>query len=178
MKRKYANRPGWNRIVEKSYKCIFVDDENFNGHIAQLSLTKVREPLWISYETKKLCIVDDHYVWLQFFPVDEKYMLTVTYDATGKLVQYYFDFVRKNGLTVDGIPYCEDLYLDIVVLPSGEIITLDEDELQNAFEQGMISREEYESAILTGDRLKESILSGTNDLINRAAAYVNLMKSY
>src|SRR5690606_6881397 len=109
MKRKYADRPDWQRILEKKYKCIFVDEEGFTGYVAFLNLIKVREPLWVTYDSEKICVVDDNYVWLQFFPTNEQFMLTATFDASGELMQCYFDVVRKNDLSANKVPYCEDL---------------------------------------------------------------------
>ncbi|MEI2666228.1 hypothetical protein [Rossellomorea sp. LJF3] len=40
----------------------------------------------------------------------------------------------------------DDLFLDIVVLPSGEIFLLDEDELEQAYKNRMISENMYDLA--------------------------------
>lgn len=97
MKRKYADRPNWTRIIEKSYSSIFVDDGGFCGHIAFLLLHKVREPLWVHYGQRRLCIVDDGYVWLQHIPAQGGHVLTSTFNREGELVQCYFDIVKCIG---------------------------------------------------------------------------------
>lgn len=97
MKIKYADRPDWKRIIEKTYKCIFVDEQDLRGYIAYLSLDKVREPLWVTHDQNRVCIVDSGYVWLQIFPLEGRYVLTATYDHKGKLIYCYFDIVRSVG---------------------------------------------------------------------------------
>lgn len=94
MKRKYADRPNWKRIIEKSYSSMYVDDENFCGHVAMIILHKVREPLWVQYGQQRLCIVDDGYVWLQHVPEQGGHVLTSTFSSEGELVQCYFDIVK------------------------------------------------------------------------------------
>ena len=66
-------------------------------------------------------------------------------DANGDVVQWYFDICLENGVE-DGVPWMDDLYLDVVVLPSGEIFQLDEDELEHAYKSGVLSKMEYDLA--------------------------------
>lgn len=177
MKLKYADRPDWSRILEKDYKCVFIEGEHFCGYVAYLKLIKVREPLHVTYGSDQhLCIVDNNYVWLQFFPSSGNFMLTATFNAEGDLVQCYFDIVRKIAISENGIPYCEDLYLDVVALPSGLIFTLDEDELLEALEQGIITKAEYDHALLEGGYLKDSLAKGTNHLMNKIRVYCDFLK--
>ena len=57
--------------------------------------------------------------------------LTAIYDAKNKIVEWYFDIAKKIGKE-NGIPYEEDLYLDVIVKPDFQIVLLDEDDLQEA----------------------------------------------
>jgi hypothetical protein len=176
MKRKYADRSDWQRILERSYKCIFIEEEKFTGYVAFLRLVKTREPLWVTYDAGPIRIVDDNYVWLQFFPVGGHSMLTAMFDDSGQLVQCYFDVVRKIALSERNVPYGEDMFLDIVSLPSGAIYTLDEDELLEACRNRVISQSEFDQAVAEGNRIRQSITSGTNHLVNHVAAYYHFMK--
>jgi predicted RNA-binding protein associated with RNAse of E/G family len=177
MKRKYADRPNWSRIVEKSYTGIHIEEKLFNGYIGYLSLDKVKEQLWVTYGSNKLCIVKDGYVWLQHFPLSSSYVLTVTFTDQGELVQGYFDIVKKVGITMESIPYCDDLFLDVVALPNGEIYTLDEDELLEAFKQQKITKEDYDFANLEAAKLVQSIEQGQNYLLNSTETYYNFIRS-
>lgn len=177
MKRKYADRPNWSRIIEKSYYGMHIDEEAFYGYIGYLSLDKIREQLWVTYGTNKVCIVDNGFVWLQHFPLSGKYVLTSTFNEHGEFVQGYFDIVDKVGVTMETIPYCDDLYLDVVVLPNGEIYRLDDEELLEAFNNGEITKEDYEYANHTAEELIESINEGTNYLLNSTKAYYKFIKN-
>ncbi len=177
MKRKYADRPNWTRIIEKSYKGIFIDEDSFYGYAALLTLDKVKEPLIVNYAENAICIVNDGFAWLQHFPLHGSYVLTSTFDSEGVLVQWYFDIVKKVGLSDEGIPYCDDLYLDVVALPTGEIYTLDEEELLEALEQERITQEDYDYALSEASALIRSIEQGKNALMNSSQTYYNFLKT-
>ncbi|WP_410769505.1 DUF402 domain-containing protein [Fontibacillus sp. BL9] len=176
MKRKYADRPNWSRIIDKSYTSIFIDEQNYYGHVAYLSLNKVREPLWVTYEANRLCIVDDGYVWLQHFPIHGQFVLTSTYDQEGRLIQCYFDIVKSVGASIEGIPYCDDLYIDVVALPNGEVFVLDEDELDDALRNNDITKEEHEYAKFIASELVTSLKEGRNYLLNSTERYYRFLK--
>ncbi|WP_257141016.1 DUF402 domain-containing protein [Bacillus sp. AFS015802] len=106
---------------------------------------EVKEPLTTRYGEKDICIVDNGYMWLQHFPLGKHHSVTTMFDANGEIVQWYIDICLENGVE-DGVPWMDDLYLDIVVLPSGEIFVLDEDELEQAYESGTISKKKYDIA--------------------------------
>mgnify|MGYP003311197489 CR=1 FL=1 len=59
----------------------------------------------------------------------------------------------------DGVPYFYDLYLDLVVYPDGTIIEDDMDELHNALTDGDITRQQFELALDTCNKLKNGLLS-------------------
>lgn len=70
------------------------------------------------------------------------------FDDKGALIEWYFDVAKTIGME-NGIPFEEDLYLDLVIMPDGETIVLDEDELLSAREEGLISQEDVDSAYST-----------------------------
>jgi predicted RNA-binding protein associated with RNAse of E/G family len=176
MKRKYADRANWSRILDKSYSSIFIDEKNFYGHIAFLELSKVKEQLSVTYGNNNLCIVDDGYVWLQHFPLRGEVVLTSTFDQDGNLVQCYFDIVKTVGVTLEGIPYCDDLFIDVVALPNGENYILDEDELEEAYKNKVITEEDYEFAKCIALELVESLKENRNYLMNSTERYYMFMR--
>jgi hypothetical protein len=68
---KYADRPGWARIVNKRYRQHYVDTAEFKGMLSILYLDEVRQPLHVQYGAKRVSIVDNGYIWLQNFPMEE-----------------------------------------------------------------------------------------------------------
>jgi len=55
------------------------------------------------------------------------------------------------------VPWFDDLFLDIVVLPTGEKLLLDEDELEEALDEGQITPRDSAMAQKTAARLMELI---------------------
>lgn len=75
----------------------------------------------------------------------------------------------------EGIPYWDDLYIDVVALPDGVLHVLDEDELAEAYFKSEISKEAYDYAIEEAQRLIQSIKSGTNQQMISTQKYYNSM---
>ena len=60
-------------------------------------------------------------------------------------MQYYIDVAKEYEIDDRGLPYFDDLYLDVVLLPNGKMYILDEDELEDAYKSGDVTKE-YELA--------------------------------
>ncbi|WP_212902680.1 DUF402 domain-containing protein [Clostridium polyendosporum] len=144
--RKYANRPQWQRVLEKRFKLACINDEEFNGYISLIYLDKVKEPLIKNIQGIDLILADKGYKWLQITPLNANYSLTTMFDNNDNIIEWYFDITKENGVTDQGMAYWDDLLLDLAVLPSGDIFLLDEDELYQALNNGDISTEEFDLA--------------------------------
>jgi len=44
LKRKYGNRPNWQRVLKSDYRQIYHSDKDFKGYITLLNINEVREP--------------------------------------------------------------------------------------------------------------------------------------
>jgi hypothetical protein len=157
MERRFVNRPNWTRILERRFKLSYVENDDFAGYISALYMDKVREPLVKEVAGQSLCIVDNRYIFLQHLPNNEHYSLTTMYDASGELVQWYFDITRQNGVDKEGMPFFDDLYLDVVVLPTGQINLLDELELEEALKTKDITQSEYDMAYEMANKIINGI---------------------
>lgn len=73
--------------------------------------------------------------------------------------------IAEQGMDVDGIPYFDDLYLDLVVYPDGTIKVDDMDELEEALLMKDITQEQYNLAISTSNRLRAGLLSNVDTFI-------------
>jgi uncharacterized protein len=177
MKRTYANRPNWSRVIEKRFNFGYIDDGDFRGFLSILCIDKVREPLVLDVSESRLCLVDDGYIWTQHFLDDSKYALTTMFNRKYEVIQWYFDICNGNRVNETGIPYYDDLYLDVVVLPSGEIILLDEDELGDALKNNEITKEEYDLAHYEAEKLIDSIKNGNSNLLKNTKHYLDHMLS-
>lgn len=176
LKRKYGNRLNWNRILKSDYQQTFHHDKDFKGYITLLNIKEVREPLVVKNGEKEVCIVNKGFSWLQHFPIGKKYSVTTMFDDEGDIVQWYIDICNEIGLEND-IPWMDDLYLDIVVFTTGEIILLDEDELVEALTIGVITKAMYDLAWKETKEIMDLIHQGKFDLFKLAKAHKEIVKN-
>ncbi|WP_400242147.1 DUF402 domain-containing protein [Niallia sp. JL1B1071] len=97
------------------------------------------------YNQQAVCILDDGYMWLHQYPLHKNHSITTMFNADGDIVQWYIDICLENGID-NNAPWMDDLFLDIIVLPSKEVFLLDEDELEEALRERAISKEQYDLA--------------------------------
>ena len=155
-KRKTISRREWSRILESAAAYRDVSLPGFTAAVGLLHLKKTRSMLVKSVAGMMLKIVDDGYCWLQVAPKNEHWWLTVMFDETGRLVQYYFDVTLENDVRGADSTFI-DLYLDVAAQPDGTLELMDQDELTPALAEGIITKEEYGLAEETGRMLVEAI---------------------
>ncbi len=177
MKRTYADRPNWHRVIEKRFKLTYIEDKVLEGYMSIIYIDKVREPLIVGVEDKRLCLADDGFIWTQYFPIERNYALTSQFNRNHDIIQLYFDICDGNKISSSGVPYYDDLYLDVVLLPSGEILLFDEDELKQALEDNEISKEQFELAYHEAKILTDYIQTNKDMLLNSSGEYLKYMLS-
>lgn len=147
-------RSGWPRVTNCSYIWEYVRDDIFDGVVSLHSIKNVQGGPSIKYmEGHGFTITDNGYYWLQYAPRGEHFWLTVMFDTRREVVQYYFDITYLNEVYWDGTAYFFDLFLDIVVLPGGHQVLLDEDELLEAYQSGQITKDMLDLAYAEYNRL-------------------------
>jgi predicted RNA-binding protein associated with RNAse of E/G family len=159
LKRKRADRPDWRRVVQRDFHVKRMKTPTFQGMVTWLWIHRVTSPLVKTMGGHRLVLADDGYLWTQHFPECEKYVLTTMWNGRGEIVQFYVDICLRHGTDSKGVPWYDDLYLDLVLLPSGEWFVLDEDELDEAVQSGMVGREEADIAREEMNRLTGSLQS-------------------
>ncbi|WP_454101168.1 DUF402 domain-containing protein [Metabacillus sp. SLBN-84] len=87
------------------------------------------------------------------------------FDSCGKVTQWYIDICKEIGAEKN-VPWLDDLFIDIVVLPSGEVFQLDTEELEEARKQGDIDQELYELARYEAHRITKRIHNNEFPLLN------------
>lgn len=138
--------------------------QRFQNLFPITSIDAVTTPLAVKYNGHPLCILDDGYSWLRHFPVGSQYIMTTTFAPDGQILQWYIDLCQSHGVTAEGIPWWDDLYLDIALLPSGQLFVLDADELDEALDSGDISLKEHAEVSQEAQRLVELIREERFDL--------------
>lgn len=162
MVRKTADRLDWRRVKKRKFYLQRLNDQFYRGSVSFIYIEEVTEPLIVKYFTDQFTIADQGYLWMQHFPDGTNYTLTTVIDPGGNIKQLYIDICKEHGINSEGIPWYDDLYLDLVVLPTGDTIVLDHDDLSNALKKGKIQKEEFQ---LANDVVKQ-ILDSINDYIN------------
>ena len=149
------------RDIEK-YRCkLFLDEDDY--YICVKRIIKAREKFIIS---NGLCVMDDNYYVFEVIPKNENYAMRIFIDDKLNDLEYYFDICKNNRLDSDtNIPCYDDLYLDITYC-DGNVNILDEDELIDAYNNGDITREEFDLVYRVKDEILPSIENKNNKLMN------------
>jgi predicted RNA-binding protein associated with RNAse of E/G family len=166
MKRKYIARSQWQRI--KTSKCILFNtyQERFQGYASAIFVERVHEKLICRLDGREFCLVDDGYSWIQRLPAGENWSVTTMFDDKDNIIQWYFDITRQNSIDENGQPFYDDLYLDVVVLPSGEMVLFDEDELLEALESEDITQSDFELAHREAKKIMDGMAKDITYLTN------------
>ena len=124
------------------------------------------------------CILDNNYKWLEFYNYSSRIKLTAIYDENNKIIEWYFDIARKIGKD-NGIPYEDDMYLDVVVTPSGDIILLDEDEFKDAYDRKEMTKAEFDEAYKIANELMKKLNENKDQLKEYTDNYLKkFLKEY
>ncbi len=175
MERKFANMPGWKRIVQNRFYHSYLDTPEITGHITLFCMDAVRAPLIVEYFHRNICIADAGCAWLKQFPAGEHFTVTAHYNAQARIAAWYIDICLRTGVDQDQIPWMDDLYLDLVVSPEMELELKDADELLAARESGLISTAEFDLAWRTANQLTERIARNQFGLLALSDAHRSML---
>lgn len=115
---------------------------------------------------KRLKLMDNNYYMIEIIPKYENYTIRVFLNENKKILAYYFDITLKNGLDHETkIPFYDDLFLDITMIGE-KIKLLDEDELLEAYENKIITKDQMELAYKTASKLTDELKNKTNRFVN------------
>jgi len=101
---------------------------------------------------------------LLYLPIRENWCLSAYYSPDNEMLFWYFDISRKNFIDEYGMLCMDDIFLDLVILPDGQTLTLDTDELQEALDKGEISKEDFDNAYAVHDQIINSEWSNVDFL--------------
>lgn len=173
-RKRFVTNPSKMKIVDDgNLKIKSFNNSDFVGDVALIKFNKMKKPYMV--ENINLCMANDNYKWLEFYDYNKKYRLTAMYNEKNEIVEWYFDIARKIGKE-NGMLYEDDLYLDVVVTPTGNIILLDEDELKEAFNRLEVNKSDYDMAYNEANKLIESLKKHKDKLKAFTDKYLNEMK--
>ncbi len=154
MKRKRLDREGWIGIVRRRYEETVVESESFRGIVGILSFDEVSPPT----DWRDVRVIDAGMKWLHILPFGAHYLITAMLDANDRAVKWYIDVIAGYGACDDGVCWFDDLYLDLVVTPEGQVGVYDMDELKAALREGDITPEQFSAALAARDRLLSEVV--------------------
>lgn len=162
MKRRFAEPKNHKSIKEYDFKTEYIKNEIYDGYVSVSKIKKVEEDWFVPRDDEtEVCILANNYTWIMLYPKNQKYAITAMYDENNQIIEWYFDMVKNIGIE-NGIPYIDDLYLDLVITKDGETYILDENELQEALDNNDITKEDFDTAYETLKILLEKFDNGKN----------------
>lgn len=173
MKHKRLNRDAWG-FQHYPYYQMRIDDELFHGIACLIRLTDGEENYWATPKAGRIQVTGTGMTWLELIPDDTSRVITVKYFPDGS-----HDAERKNYPApadrryqtsiwyvdiTDGIEYDEegiivyiDKYLDVIFTPEGDVKIDDRDELDDAYQTGELSEEQYQAALKECDLILDDL---------------------
>lgn len=173
IKKKHLDRREWYTDSERDFRCLYHKDDHFHGGIGLITFTGLKKPEVVDTPEGPLCIADNGYQWLEIVPEDRQFALTAMFHDD-ILFQQYIDITLRNEVYEDGNAVFYDLILDVVVLGDGTPQIVDIEELETALSDGVITRDEYELAKLTADKIAKAYISSKEQIAKNLYAYRNL----
>ena len=165
MKLNYANRQNDSNILSKNFKIAESQDDYFRGKITLIQINKVKNKFITKRPNGKTeTVINDDYKILTFFPEKGSYCFSAMYNSDCRILQWYFDILKNDCKYDSGVPYGEDMYLDVVVLPNGDFYTLDEDELKDALDRKIITKDDFNKSYKTMKNIENMLNINFNKL--------------
>lgn len=156
VKRKTLNKTVWKRVTKSASAYLPLDYQGQKGMAGLFEIREVTTPLIVTLFGKRTVMADRGFHWMQIGPENKNLWLTVIFDAQDKPVEYYFDITKDNTICGEESFYL-DLFIDVVLLPDGRILTLDADELEQAFTESLIGQDDYRLAVKTAEKITAAL---------------------
>ena len=117
----------WNKTVPKKEVNLFETEEIYGAFI---NIIEVKKPqVWFCFN-KKITVADNGYKWLVVLPKKDNYAITMYMDRNDVPILWYIDLIDGIGVDADGIPFYNDMFLDLIVSDDGQVVEDDRDEFE------------------------------------------------
>ena len=155
MKHKTITRKEWRGIYKRSYAEEEFCESGFTGKAGLIMMLDCDDCI-INASGCSFSITHKGYSWLSVAPRGRNVWATVMFDENGKLFQCYFDITAGNQLDEYAASCFDDLYLDAVIRPDSDAVSV-------------YDRDELDAALLSGDideKLHTLALNALDELLN------------
>lgn len=156
--KKSMRRDEITEILEKEYIVKELNTKEFVGTVSLMKILKVQNPFVIHHESHSFTILNDNYYWLQLAPRNDNWWLTIMYDENHNMIENYFDITKENDFTDPLNPTFIDMRLDVTISKERGVKLLDEDELEEALQDKLISEYEYKLAYEVSNQIIQKYL--------------------
>ena len=145
-----------------------------------------RQPYSVYINGERVKKLDKDFTIIEYTPLDKKYNVRIHVNDKKEILEYYFDIIAENKIK-DGIPFYNDLYLDVVYFQpaatkEGTYIQLvDCNELEEALKENIIDKEQFDMAYIEAEKLmKEKLVckQRTRRLLENKKATKRKLKNY
>lgn len=149
----------WNVSIQK--KKVYQSEKD-DMRFALIKIEEVKKPqVWEAFG-RKITVADNGYKWLVASSEKEDYIITMYMNDKMEPVIWYIDMCDGQGIDDDGVYYYNDIFLDLLVSTSYDVIELDQDELELAYNTGVITNRQKKLAIETAEKIKHRVSSSSN----------------
>ena len=118
------------------------------------------EPDFILTKWKTLHPRKDIARGISAFYIDKGFKISKIFNKQNQVVYWYCDIIQAKKDTEKNTVTIEDLLLDVILFEDGTMRIMDLDELADALEQKLITKEEVTYALRTLDTLLQIIYKG------------------
>ena len=146
--------------------------EEKNTYITLKEVKAVEQPYSVYINGERVKKLDKDFTIIEYTPLDKKYNVRIHVNDKKEILEYYFDIIAENKIK-DGIPFYNDLYLDVVYFQpaatkEGTYIQLvDCNELEEALKENIIDKEQFDMAYIEAEKLMKELKEKKNWYINR-----------
>lgn len=121
--------------------------------------------------------MDVGYQWLFICEEGAHHIAVAHCNTEGEPVHWYIDVIEAWHVDENGFPYFDDLFLDVVALPNGQVEIIDRDELEAALEARAISRAQYELAWREPEAVTAAIKNQSFNPVQLTRHFMNMFGS-
>lgn len=175
MRKKLVSKTYMKEVTD--YEMVIINNDDKDYCLCIKKINKVNPPFVLHQFGRDVTHIDNGYYIVECTPKNEFYNARVYINNNKEIIDYYFDISNGNGIE-DKVPYYDDLYLDVLYYPNeNNLIKYDDmNELEDALNEGKITKEEFDKAIETGEKLINEIKNNTNFFIN--IDFISLIEKY
>ena len=145
--------------------------EEKNTYITLKEVKAVEQPYSVYINGERVKKLDKDFTIIEY-TLDKKYNVRIHVNDKKEILEYYFDIIAENKIK-DGIPFYNDLYLDVVYFQpaatkEGTYIQLvDCNELEEALKENIIDKEQFDMAYIEAEKLMKELKEKKNWYVNR-----------